>query len=102
MAAVGTLTQSEKFSKVTTELMDLIGGIIERLYNEGLSEINPQIIKAVSGFLSMFDSKIILETFIKYSTKPLAESINGGINSGINCWDQIYNRDELFFLENCQ
>ena len=78
--------EEERLSGNIVDLTNLIYELIGICHKAGKTKIEPALIMLASGIIEAYDKTKIIENFIYYS---------------VDFWDQISQRDESFFGENC-
>lgn len=76
----------ERFSKNITVMTQAIHEAVQKLYASGYKTVDPNMIALVGTIIAAFDKHYLIQGFIE--------------NSHTQCWDNIKQRDEQFFVEN--
>jgi hypothetical protein len=79
-------SEEERFSANVGGVTNFVQSKIEKLYKNGIQDINPLLIQLAHVYLTTLDKKYLLDTFIEHSHSH---------------WEKIRLREESFFLENC-
>ena len=82
------MSQPSEEKRFTTNLLDLAALIHELAticWDAGRKEINPQLVSFAENYLKGYDPVVLIETFINHSHPH---------------WDQIRERNDIFFIEN--
>jgi len=77
--------EEERFITNVLDLTALVHELASICWDAGRKDINPQLVLFAENYLEGYDPKKLIDVFIRYSH---------------NFWDQIKNRDEIFFIEN--
>lgn len=79
------LPEEERFRANILDLGALVHELTTNCWNAGRKEVSPKLVAMGEDYLKKFDSKKIIEEFIKHSHEH---------------WEQIRLRQEIFFIEN--
>lgn len=79
-------SESKRFSDNMEILIDAVHDCVTKLHSEGYKTINPIFVLLAKGVIGSYDKDHLIRGFIR--------------NSHNKCWDNIKNRDEIFFSEN--
>jgi hypothetical protein len=80
------VSEEERFSKNTVILGQAIHNGILQLYSKGYKTVDPLSVQMVMSIMSLIDKNRLIRGFIENSHKI--------------CWDNIRERNEIYFAEN--
>lgn len=81
-----TPSEEERFSANVGGVTNFVQSKLEKLWKNGIQDINPFYIQLAHVYLINLDKKFLIETFIEHSH---------------NYWEKIRLQEESFFVENC-
>ena len=77
--------EEERFNANVKVLTDLVHELCSNCWDAGNKQINPTMILLAGAYLSSFDKKELIETFITHTHEK--------------CWEEIRLQNENFFIE---
>jgi hypothetical protein len=86
MSTVSDASEPKRFSDNMEILVDAVHDCVTKLHNGGYKTINPIFVLLVKQIIGSYDKNRLINGFITNSHKK--------------CWENIKNRDEIFFSEN--
>jgi len=85
--------EEERFITNVLDLAALIHDLATICWNQGVKDINPQMVLFAENYLEGFDAVKLIDIFIKTEEKSIKEH-------KYSLWERIRIRDEIFFVEN--